>query len=762
MHISHSSPKPELVHVTAVASSILSLEIHEGWIEGGVQEPYAPREGETLENDKNNPYLVWIMKDGKRIGIKVPDPRFGDKRYPLEKVCGDKLDIHLADAADSYLLNGKNPAKVFRKTKQNNFADGPCEMTLEHMVYLLFEDDLVPGEDYTLTFPEGMLDKNEYSFRFDPRTMRSEAVHVTQVGFRPDDPAKRGYLSQWMGLGGGILYTGVKTFEVIDEENHCVFEGKVRLASDGLPVPVNNSAITVGSAVYELDFSAFQKCGTYRLSVPGIGCSFPFSIGEENTWLRGFKASMNGLYCQRSGIVTGKPYSRFERPRCYHPNDGKKIYHSDCSLFESGNGLNCYGTDHNNFGNLVRKATTVEVKNAWGGYFDACDWDRRIQHLHATLMGEELYLMFPDFFDALKLSIPESGNGLPDILNEGLYNIDHYRRMQTPEGGIRGGVEQVEHPILGQCGWQDSWTSYAYAPDFWSAYYYTAAAARAAYALRRSDRNLADVYEESAVRAFDWAEKEYAEKLASEGHSWTRRAKAGAIRQRELAAVDLFRLTGRKDCDEIYRALRDPKSYEAAFVYATLPAGVGDPAVKQACVKTIVDAAERSVSFASKTPFRLTTPDPESTRTGPYASFYTIPHNVELMRAHYLTGDPRYLASAIDAAQFAAGANPTNMCYTTGVGIKGPVNILHHDSRLTGQDAPDGITIFGPHDWNNTNGELLFALRDGRLYPGAYSWPGAESYLDIYRYPCENEYTVQESIGPNAYNWGYLAARNAL
>ena len=416
----------------------------------------------------------------------------------------------------------------------------------------------------------------------------------------------------------------------------------------------------------------------------------------------------------------------------------------------------------NNFGNLVRKATTIEVKDAWGGYFDACDWDRRIQHLHATMMGTELYLMFPDYFDSLVLPIPESGNGIPDILNEGMYNLDHYRRMQTPEGGIRGGVEQVEHPILGQCGWQDSWTSYAYAPDFWSSHYYAAAAARMAFALRKLAPALSEVYRESACRAYDWAEKEYAEKLISDSHRWTKRARDGAATQRELAAADMFRLTQRADCDALFRAIHRETCYESAFIYATLPPGLGDAAFKNRCLREIRSAADRSLCFAAGSPFRLTTPDPDITRTGPYASFYTLPHNVELIRAHYLTHDVRYLAAAIDAAQFAAGSNPTNLCYTTGVGIKNPQNILHHDSRLTGQEPPDGITIFGPHDWNKTNGELTTVLRDGRLFPGAYSWPGAESYLDIYRYPCQNEYTVQDTIGPNAYQWGYLAARAAL
>lgn len=780
MHIKRNRPEPELRGVSVVAKNVLCLDIMEGWIEGGIQIPYVPEEGETLESDKRVPYLVWIVKNGERIGIKVADPRFGDKRFPLEEVMGDALDLKRADSADSYAINGKKPLRVWRKSKPNDYADrrdslfgdplvhltDPDEYidkhkreTVQHTLYLVAENDFVPGESYVLNFPKGLLDKEEYAFVFDPKAQFSEAVHVSQVGFRPDDPSKRAYLSQWMGKGGGIDYDALTEFGILDEENNIVFKGKIALQHDEKPIMPSMPADTTASKVYEMDFSALKTPGTYRVMVPELGCSFPFVIDGEASWLRGFKASMNGLFCQRSGIETGEPYTKFSRPRAYHPDDGKKVYHSDSTIFESGNGMNAYGTDNGNFGNLVRKGTDIVVENAWGGYFDACDWDRRIQHLHATLMGEELYLMLPDYFDALKLPIPESGNGIPDIINEGLYNIDFYRRLQTPEGGICGGAEQEEHPIIGQCAWQDSWKTYAYAPDFWSAWFYAAAAGRAAYALRRSDKALSKVYEESAVRAFDWAEKEYAEKLASEGDYWTRMAHMRLGAQRELAAADIFRLTGREDCDALYKKLRSPMNYEASFIYATLPEGIGDEEIKKACRDSIIASAERAVDFGGKTAFRLTTGDPQMTRTGPYSSFYTIPHNVELIRAHYLTGDERYLAAAIDAAQFAAGANPTNLCYTTGIGPRCPENVLHHDSRITGQPAPDGITVFGPHGWSWPNGEMIRMLREGNIYPGAFVWPGAESYLDTYRYPCQTEYTVQESIGPNAYQWGYLAAR---
>lgn len=156
------------------------------------------------------------------------------------------------------------------------------------------------------------------------------------------------------------------------------------------------------------------------------------------------------------------------------------------------------------------------------------------------------------------------------------------------------------------------------------------------------------------------------------------------------------------------------------------------------------------MAFGEKTPYHLTTPDPEIASTGSFSSFYTIPQISVLARAHYLTGDSRYLAGAESACGFGCGANPDNLCYTTGVGVRNVVNILHHDSRITGQSAPAGITVFGPQNmrFSDRDGFVPY-LRNDRFWPGVYAWPAAESYFDAYRIAPENEYTVQDSIGPN-------------
>ncbi len=159
---------------------------------------------------------------------------------------------------------------------------------------------------------------------------------------------------------------------------------------------------------------------------------------------------------------------------------------------ETRNGLNLLG-ESSNFEALNKNVTPVTVDNAWGGYFDAADWDRRIQHLASSRSHLELLELFPAYFTQLNLNIPESGDAIPDMLDEALFNIDCYRRLQTPAGGIRGGIEAAEHPVKGETSWLESLQVMAYAPGPWSSYFYANVAARAAYLLRPFDAERATV-----------------------------------------------------------------------------------------------------------------------------------------------------------------------------------------------------------------------------------------------------------------------------
>ncbi|MBM3501970.1 MAG: hypothetical protein FJX74_25225, partial [Armatimonadetes bacterium] len=461
---------------------------------------------------------------------------------------------------------------------------------------------------------------------------------------------------------------------------------------------------------------------------------------------------------QRSGIALGPPYTDFVRPRTFHADDGVQVFASTTGLMDTGNGLN---SEDSNFGNLVKGRTDELVPDAWGGYMDAGDWDRRIQHLLASRLLLELAEMAPDYFAGLSLNLPESSNGLPDILDEALFGLDCYRRMQTPEGGIRGGIESSEHPRHGEASWQESLTVLAYAPCVWSSYEYAGVAARAAFVLQPLDADLAAIYRASALRAMEWAEAELPKRADRNDPHQVRDA-------RNLAAAELYRLTGDERWNRVFldtTVFTDPgadlfiwqqqEQRHAPWVYAETDEPGVDAAIQRNCRAALLKEADARAARADQTAFRWVHFEWRPTGVGSL----TAPDSVSMIRAHRLTGDPKYLRAIVLSCQTGAGANPVNLCYTTGLGHDSPRHPLHIDSQVTGQPPPPGLTVFGPSNPTQMKQDWALDFVDQTCYPPSREWPFIEAYFDVFWYPLMCEFTIHQPMAENAFTWGYLAAR---
>jgi len=753
--------RPVVAHVGMVAPDIVGITVHAGRAEYGRQIPYERQPADRIDA-KTHQRWVWRGKTflGSLVGAQ------GKLLYTPDRRVGPKLDTMWADRPDSYRITspddpnyreGLAPTAVHRKSKPTDFARvEPWQMDapMEHVLYLRLAKPLRVGTRYAVSFTDGHL--GDQAFVYDPAKLRSEAVHVSHLGFRPDEPAKVAFLSCWMGTGGGVAYREGLAFQVIGADGKAAFEGELSLskaAADKEDVYKKNYS---GVDVYAMDFSPLRTPGSYTVSVDGIGCSYPFRIAAD-VWRKAFVVSARGFYHQRSGIELGPPHTTFKRPRCFHPADGVKIYHSTCPLMDSGNGLN---RKDGNFGNLNKGRTDRIVANAWGSYMDAGDWDRRIQHLDATRLLLELAVLFPDFVARVPLKIPESGDQVPDVLNEAMWNLDGYRRMQTPEGGIRGGIESAEHPRHGEGSWQESLTVMAYAPGIWSSHVYAGVAARAAGVLAKGRPKLATVYRDSALRAMRWAESQHRKSEKKHPHA--------VNDARNLAAIECFRLTGDPHWHALFLAttvFKNPKvtlykwqhhdQRDAAWVYARTQQPAMDDAVRRNCLNAIRREADERVAQSGKTGFRWTKNPWRPIGWGLPAA----PDAVTLCRAHALTGEAKYLRTAVLACQFGAGANPSNLCYTTGLGHTWPQHPLHIDSRVTHQPPPPGLTVFGPVDVLRNKNQWGQKLVNRFAHPKVEQWPSLEAFFDVFWYPPMCEFTIHQPMAANAYVWGYLAAR---
>ena len=386
-----------------------------------------------------------------------------------------------------------------------------------------------------------------------------------------------------------------------------------------------------------------------------------------------------------------------------------------------------------------------------------------------TLAQLEIFELFPEKFGTLKLNIPPGPPRVPDILTEALFEIDCFRRLQEPDGGVSYGIESPGDPIDGEVSWLQSMPAYVFAADPSSSWVYAAAAGRAAKLLATYDPDLAAVYRASALKAMHWAEADRARRKAA-----GTLARLGWERtdQRNLAAIVLFDLTDDPHWHDVFledSCLKEtqPNIYawgqhvqnDAAFAYARMPVGKGDPELKKKAVQGLEAQADKALAYASDNAFNITAPD----RFRPmFIGFYSTPDAADLVRAHLLTGKTKYLAGAVQATQFAAGCNPSNMTYTVGVGTNWTRHPLHLDSRRTGQPAPEGLTVYGNLDFERWNDEgMNWPMKwflGKECIPSAYEWPIPEAYWDIFMYPMINEFTV-DRWWLNVYVWGYLHAR---
>lgn len=768
---------PEVVQVSCVAPDMICLTIEAQKVILPKLEPYVSKSGDKKTIEKwpdGTVRRAKLVRDGREIGWL--QGKALDQFSTFETIEGDPLLYFLAEKPENYRISSKDdsaystdesPTVVYRKSIPTDWQVDMNNYPMRHRLYLKLKKALSPGKSYKVTITALNVKNPGNEFVYDSRKLQSEAVHVSQIGYRPDDPGKRAFLSVWLGSGGALSYPEGLRFSVIDDASgKDVFSGPVELA---IAADQNEQSLSAAAprntnktAVYKMDFAKLTDPGRYRVQVEGIGCSYPFEIAP-NAWEKAFLVQMRGLFHNRSGIELGAPYTTFKKPRDFHPADGAVVTRSSYDVLTKGN---------ESFNDLVKGDTGEAVPDAWGGYHDAGDWNpRRVSHMATTMAQLELIELYPAYFNALKLNIPPM-EGIPDMITEALFEIDCFRRLQLPDGGIPYGIETNGDPSPGELSWLSTMHAYVPAPNIRDSWQYAAVAARAAKLLKPIKPELAAVYEESAKKAFAWAEADYTKRKA-EGSLSAIKELWHATDNRNFAALILYDVTGDRAYHDIFlqdtcmkEGSVEPNWYakwiqnEAVFYYARLDDAKADHALKQKALAGVIKQAGKSLDYAAGNAFNLTHQD----RHRPlFGGFFSTSGGSELVRAHYLTGKEEYLTGAVRSCQFQAGCNPNNLVYTTGIGANPIKHPLHLDARSSGQLPPEGLTTFGNVDYWHWKGgfwdwPIPFISKPQICYPNPYDWPLAEAYFDIYLFISMNEFVI-DTWAPNILVWGYLSAR---
>ncbi|NNU80301.1 hypothetical protein HMH01_07590 [Halovulum dunhuangense] len=459
------------------------------------------------------------------------------------------------------------PARVLRVLRKTGpaatlqTAPGRRENARRHLVTLELDRPVPPGAMLKIAPPGGV----PLSLRRAMATP-SPVLHHCHPGYALDGP-KKVYAGLWLGQDAGgaagatdAALSGGRTWVLRDQAGAAVAEGPLALVKPAAEPHGAEGRNFSGCDIWEADFSRVTTPGRYRLEVEGVGATPHFAIAR-NPYRRALRLAARWYFHQRSGCAIAEPQGEGRvRPRNGHPADGLEVIATGVQLGRTSEGFRAEPYAPGLLASLGEGGP--RAPRAWGGWHDAADWDRRIQHMEPVQVMAAMVELFPTV-RALDLNIPESGCSfadpavaarrdagdrgdgatvLPDLIHEALWGLSLWRRTQGPNGEIIGGVEYSSDGIMGSVSWDPVQRAYAYAPEEWSAYTFVGGAAALGRVIAQvcGDRVLGAALIAEAVAAWDWAEGERARLLSG----YAPDEAAAVARARIRAAATLFRATG--------------------------------------------------------------------------------------------------------------------------------------------------------------------------------------------------------------------------
>jgi len=740
--ISQSLFASELVEILPLTDRVIQLHFKDGFIK------YAPHfdlsDREIIENN---------LLDT----LKAEDP----KSYRI--VSPDDTDFSIAILPSS-IGRKSRPLYVSGKCKWNGKQ---CDNTVvyEHYIFLELPKSMKRGKTYAVTMPGLAVSVKNFSIKFNEFETRSEAVHVNQIGYRPFARKKFAYVSYWMGSKGPLnldAYSNTPFHVVSVNDKKILFSGKLKLrkrlnSEPEMATWIGPNYNFFGADLWECDFSSFQTPGEYIIVVERIGSSFSFRI-DDDVYRKAFYTSIRGLYHQRSGIELSKPWADWVRPRCHNPHDGFKIAYSSFRYMDATT---------ESAEKEVKSMKKGFVTNIWGWYQDAGDWDTYPSHFVIPRFLLTVYEFKPDNFIDNELNIPESGNGIPDIIDEASWQIRYLNRAKGPTGGIAGSrVEQYGKRPDGKDphsfpSWQDTTEWIAFGEEPKASFGYVSLACQLAYCLdlfAKGKHHNSDYWISDAKKVYAWAEK-----------NMRKGDDVKVYGSKMLADVWLYKVTGEKKYHVNFKkAVEKMPEFDpdatcnkdemwAVWCYATL---------KRSDVDIELQNRLKSLAIKWADNMNLNPSLKRGARVGIHfyvptlIGFNSTPHVMPSIVAYEITKDKKYLDVIETTCDYMLGGNALNICQVSGLGKRSPSVFLKVDARFTtNQPYPPGITlysVFRPEEPLNWTGPWDANMFWAKVFPNWKEWPVHEGYADNPWNVMGNEYTVHQNIAPSAAVYGYL------
>ena len=736
-------------------------------------------------------YLMVRVVDGE---VKHKDDGQGDNAFTSRGPHHDKvvkydpgMDVNAAVQPASWTLSsdddrdygngGRSPVACHRKTKVNGHAeqqwvgnDFHYEYTFEHTVFLKLPHSLKQGASYSLTIAPGVkTDKTTVALRYDIYESRTEALHANLVGFLPRTRSKAVDLYMWMGDGGARDYKafeGNKVFlyDVASKRPREV--GTVQFWKKQSDRDVHYHNLT-RSDVWIADVAGDVAPGTYRVAVEGVGCTRDFEV-RPDVYHDPYKASVKGFYYMRIGEKRRDDIRPVPRQPRYIPGKdpaNTTVYlttmhpwHPEWKTFGRGDKW-----DRPDAWKRFRKKGNPTNPNAYGGHSDAADWDRHLDHvsnIYDMLLPFILLGGGPTDDD---LGIAESGNGIPDLLDEARNEVDFWLRLRDGDGYSHGLTNPNKKNELFQA-----------APTAMAAWANAANAAMLADCFRLAgNRSLMAHYRDEAVKAYRHAgglRDQMLDKKHGTGN--------GSIRSRDhkmMAAAYLYNVTGEEKYEDAVKAesvctrpdavLDDGKNHNQVWAtagYLKTPRSVHYPDLRESMkVAMIQQAWDYETSECERRPSRRATVK--------YSGYFRTAQDVQAtLVAHAIADGPQEKAFFLNAlvleADYGLGRNPMNMIHmttaTTELENKRSVQGAYTTGRNDGSPGvhPGQTPYMNLDDWggNMTMGKPT--RLHSKCYPPNFkkTWPRGEGYFNTRYVYAHNEFTPRQTMRGKMALYAYL------
>ncbi|HXT11980.1 MAG TPA: glycoside hydrolase family 9 protein [Candidatus Angelobacter sp.] len=667
------------------------------------------------------------------------------------------------------------------------------DLRIENDLYLQLASPLSDNQTIEVVNPNGSLWNTgaSYSTTNDPLRF-NPAIHVNEEGYMPTY-SKKAMVGYWAGTMGEITLPASSGFKIVDANSGAtVYSGTLTSRLDTgwqySPTPYQN--------VYEADFSSFTTPGQYRLVVPGMGASLPFNI-TDGIAMEFARTYALGLYNQRCGTNVALPWSRYTHDACH--TAPASIPWPPENYAWTWTTIANYGqiTNPDNPAQIAPKISsstllfpyvkqgTIDVS---GGHHDAGDYSKYMTDSASTLHA----LMFavdslPGVAQLDNLGIPESGDGISDVMQEAKWEADYIAKMQDTDGGFFFIVYPTTREYEGnvtpdhgdpQVVWPKTSTATAAAvaalaecassPTFKAAYPQTAASYLAkaklgwsflTNAIAKYGKN--GIYQKITHYGDDFADQD---ELA-----W--------------AACEMFLATGDPGIQQTLESWYDPSSsktwrwgwwhlaesygnaardYAFAVISGRLQASQVDPAYLAKCQAEVIAGGDMVLSFSQQSAYG--TAFPTETKAVQGAGWYFSEDQAyDMAVAYQLNHKQDYITALLENMNYEGGCNPANVCYLSGLGWKRQRDVVSQYALNDRRKSPPSGEPVGNVEsefsslWTYPNNQI-----EGLVYP-ADSGSGQVPFYDRWgdSWNVQDEFVIlnqARALGSLA----YLAAQTSL